>query len=234
MNANVSLESVVGALSLLGTALLLAVLGLVFVHALVRRKFWRAKTAFAAGLVLAAVYAAAMLSFSFASRERLIARGGEKYFCELDCHLAYSVVGVRRARSSDASASEATGGSEFTGGREFLIVTLRTRFDENTVTPTRGDFPLAPNPRSVRVFDERGRSYCISEEGGRLFGAGVPLDTPLKPGESYTTDLVFELPEGARAHALLLNESMFATRFIIGHENSPLHAKTKFRLEPLG
>ena len=61
-------------------------------------------------------------------------------------------------------------------------------------------------------------------------GVGMPLDTPLRPGESYTTGLVFDLPPGARDPALLLNESSPETRFIVGHENSPLHGKTEFRL----
>jgi hypothetical protein len=58
----------------------------------------------------------------------------------------------------------------------------------------------------------------------------MPLDTPLRPGESYTTELVFDLPTGARDARLLVNESDLPTRFIIGHENSPLHKKTEFKL----
>ena len=58
----------------------------------------------------------------------------------------------------------------------------------------------------------------------------MPLDTPLLPGESYTTELVFDLPPEARDPVLLLNESSPETRFIIGHENSPLHKVTEFRL----
>ncbi|HYH86237.1 MAG TPA: hypothetical protein VEX60_12350 [Pyrinomonadaceae bacterium] len=34
----------------------------------------------------------------------------------------------------------------------------------------------------------------------------------------------------ARSPVLLINESDLLTRFIIGHENSPLHKKTEFRL----
>ena len=62
----------------------------------------------------------------------------------------------------------------------------------------------------------------LSTEGG----VGMPLDTALRPGESYTTELVFDLPEGAREPVLLVIESSTATRFIVGHENSPLHGKT--------
>lgn len=68
--------------------------------------------------------------------------------------------------------------------------------------------------------------HALATEGG----VGMPLDTPLRPGESYTTELVFDLPADARDPVLLLNGSSHATRFIIGHENGPLHRKTEFRL----
>lgn len=226
MHSNVNLESVVGALGLLGAAFVLALLGLVFAHALLRRRRGRARAALAAGLCVAGLYVALTLAFSLASTEEVLAGGAEKYFCELDCHLAYSVAGVRRA--------PALGGARAAG--EFWVVTLRTRFDETTTSHGRGDRPLNPNPRRVEVFDEERRAYGPSEEGARSLAeagaAGTPLDTPLRPGESYTTQLVFDLPAGVRRPVLLVSESTAATRFIIGHENSLLHRKTKFRLDP--
>jgi len=50
------------------------------------------------------------------------------------------------------------------------------------------------------------------------------------PGESYVTRLVFDLPEKTREPKLLITESDWITRALIGHENSPLHRKTSFRL----
>jgi hypothetical protein len=44
--------------------------------------------------------------------------------------------------------------------------------------------------------------------------------------------LVFDLPSDTRCPALLVGESLLPTRFIIGHENSLLHRRTRFRLEP--
>jgi hypothetical protein len=77
------------------------------------------------------------------------------------------------------------------------------------------------------VFDtsEEGRR-ALSTEGG----VGMPLDTPLRPGESYTMEPVFDLPTDARDPVLLLNGSSPEARFIIGHEDSPLHGKTEFKL----
>jgi len=52
----------------------------------------------------------------------------------------------------------------------------------------------------------------------------------LRPGESYTTDFVFDVPKDARGLRLLITEDDPETRFVIGHENSLLHKKICFGL----
>jgi len=52
----------------------------------------------------------------------------------------------------------------------------------------------------------------------------------LRPGESYTTDSVFDVPQDARGLRLLITEDDPETRFVIGHENSLLHKKICFGL----
>ena len=229
MNTNVNLSAPVGVLGFLGACFVMLVLGLVALHALVVRRFGRARVTLVVLAGVGVVYFGLVLVFSVASGERVLARGEEKYFCEIDCHLAYSVADVRRAKAVGSGPRSATARGEF------YVVTVRTRFDETTISAHRGNGQLYPNPRRVTVYDEQGRAYPVSEEGERALadagGAGTPLDTPLRPGESYTTELVFDLPEDARSPVLLINESDPPTRFIIGHENSPLHAKTKFRLD---
>jgi hypothetical protein len=146
-------------------------------------------------------------------------------------HLAYSVTNVREAKTLGAPADEATAGGIF------YVVTIKTRFDETTISPTRGNSLLTPNSRVVTILDAEGNSYSPSTEGERALGGsqaeagGTPLDTPLRPGESYTTDLVFDLPANIKNPELLMREGGFITHFIIGHENSVWHKKTKFRLE---
>jgi hypothetical protein len=93
---------------------------------------------------------------------------------------------------------------------------------------------LYPNRRVLTLFDERGNKYSPSGEGQRALdtaqNAGKPLTTPLRPDESYTTDVVFDLPADAKASTLLINEGEWETHLVIGHENSPLHRKTRFQL----
>jgi hypothetical protein len=228
VNTNVNFSAPLGVIAFLGACFVMAALGLSAMYALFFRRYGLARVSLGLMALAVALYSCAMLGFSLASGARVLARGEEKHFCEIDCHLAYSVVDVRREKSLGAGQSLATARGEF------LVVTLRTRFDETTISARRGDGELYPNPRAATVFDSEGRAYSPSEEGSRALAsagaAGTPIATPLRPGESYTTELVFDLPEGARDPLLLVNESDLTTRFIIGHENSPLHKKTEFKL----
>ena len=126
------------------------------------------------------------------------------------------------------------GAGAATARGEFYVVTLKTRFDETTISGHRGNGQLYPNPRSLTVYDQQARAYQVSEDAQRALanssGAGTPLDTPLRPGESYTTELVVDRPPDASNPMLLVNESDLPTHFIIGHENSPLHKKIGFKL----
>lgn len=228
MNTNINFPAALGVLGFLGACFVLALLGLLALYALVRERYGRMRVTLFGLALVAVAYAGLVLVFSVKSEGRVLARGAEKYFCEIDCHLAYSVLGVGRTKALGV------GGELKEAQGEFLVVTLRTRFDANTISPGRGESSLTPNPRAAFVRDAEGHAYAVSQEGRRALstegGVGMPLDTPLRPGESYTTELVFDLPVGARDPVLFVNESSPETRFIIGHENSPLHGKTEFGL----
>jgi len=218
MNSNVNLAAPIGALALLGTAFILFAATIFLVQSLIVRKMGRARLALALMLIVGVVYLGAMLVFSFASRDKLLAQGQEKHFCELDCHLAYSIANVAQAKTigEDASLVRAQG--------QFTIITIKTRFDETTIASWRGSGLLSPNDRAFVLVDERGRRYAPSAQ------AGTPITTPLRPGESYTTDVAFDLPQDAKPAVLVLNESAWETHLLIGHENSLLHGKAKFQI----
>jgi hypothetical protein len=229
MHTNVNFEAALGVLLFLGTCLILLALVALAAHGLIARKYGRMRKGLLALVVVLGVYLGLMLVFSLGSNEKRLARGEEKYFCEIDCHLAYSVVDVSRTKTIGNPPRPATAGGTF------YIVTVRTRFDESTIGARRGNSPLLPNPRVLTVFDEQGRRYNPSAEGQQMLelsgGAGTPITTPLRPGESYTTALVFDLPAEVKNPTLLINEEMLPTRFIVGHENSFWHGQTKFRLD---
>lgn len=227
MFTNVNLAAPLGALALLGTGCLFLLLALAFVFTLVKRKFRANKLVLSAGVLIAAAYIGVLLIFSFTSNERALARGQEKHFCEIDCHLAYSIVDVKDSRTLGIPLQATAAGT-------FRTVTIKTRFDENTISPSRGDRLLYPNSRVLTLIDDQGRKYLPSPEGQRVLeqnkSAGTALSAPLRPGESYTTTVVFDLPADARNPSLLINEGEWLTHFVIGHENSPFHKLTKFQL----
>jgi hypothetical protein len=185
-----------------------------------------------AAALLITVYGMALLGASAASREWSLAPGEEKYFCEIDCHLAYSVAGVQKVQTiGDGSARKSAAGT-------FFVVSLRTRFDELTISSHRGDSPLTPSPRAVTLIDGQGQEYSVSQDVQRALDTlpGVrqtPLTTPLRPGESYITSLVFDLPSGVSGLKLLVASPTnpgWLGHVLIGDESSVLHKKVYLRL----
>ncbi len=160
---------------------------------------------------VAILYFALLLGFSACSHESVLARGQEKYFCEIDCHLAYSVIDVK---------------TQHQGALNDYFITLRTRFDETTASPNRPkDAPLMPSPREVCLIDETGNRYEVAST------VGTALMTPLIPASSYTTQLEFKVPVDARGlHLLIETLPGWPDHFVIGDENSLGHKKTYFAL----
>jgi len=189
-------------LMLVGLVLGVAGAGLLSLFAHLQKRSDAAKLIAALTLGAVDLYVAVVLAAGWASRDRVLDPGQEKHICEVDCHLAYSVVGVA-ARGTHRT------------------VTVKVRFDETTVSPRRGMGPLTPNSRYVALVDDRGRRFEAPSDG---------LRRALVPGESYTTDLLFDVAPDARDLRLVLRNDDLETRLVIGHENSLLHAKTTFRI----
>jgi hypothetical protein len=61
-------------------------------------------------------------------------------------------------------------------------------------------------------------------------GALPSLVQPIRPGDAYETELIFDLPAGVREPRLLITELDPVTLVLIGHENSLFHKKTVMRL----
>lgn len=209
--SNMNFPAPVAVLGFLGTSggLFLA-LGAVIVFWFARKpKFARiAATAMGIGAV---IYLGLLVGFSAKSHEIALARGQEKYFCEIDCHLAYSIVDVKTEPVAEVT--------------EYLV-TLRTRFDETTTSPERPKAaPLTPSPREVRLVDGSGREY------GPTSSSGTSLVTPLIPAQFYTTQFEFRVPAGARDLRLLVSTTVaWPDHLVIGDENSWGHKKTYFAL----
>lgn len=215
----------------LGTVFVLGISLLVLFYGAARRSAFFAKLGAGAAITIAAGYFLLLAGVSLASNEQTLPPDGWKYFCEIDCHLAYSVVSSQTAAAlgPELQLTSAHG--------NFVIVRVKTWFDERTISARRGNGPLMPNRRRAMLVDDAGRSYELSPDGEfaltRSGNNSTPLAQALRPGESYTSDLVFDVPKNARGLRLLLIEDDPETRFVIGHENSLLHKKIYFDVEAL-
>ena len=219
----------------LGTIFVLGLSLLILFYGAVRGSAFFAKLGAGAVVTIAAGYFLLLGGVSLASSEQTLPPDGWKYFCEIDCHLAYSLVGAHTAAALGPELQQ-------TWARgKFVVLRVKTWFDPRTISARRGNRPLTPNRRKVLLVDDTGCSHSPSPESetalARLGQNSTPLAQPLHPGESYTSDLVFDVPKDARGLRLLLTEDDPETRFMIGHENSLLHKKIYFDVDtapPLG
>jgi hypothetical protein len=214
----------------LGTVLLIGASFLILLYGTVRRSAFCARLGLGGALTIAAGYFILLTGVSFASSEKVLPAGGWKYFCEIDCHLAYSLIG---AQTTSVLGPEM---QQVAADGEFVVVRVKTWFDERTISAHRGNGPLTPNRRMVMLVDDARRKFAPSPEGQKAFTSlidnSTPLTQPLRPGESYTTDFVFDVPKDARGLRLLITEDDPETRLVIGHENSLLHKKIYFAVDP--
>ena len=87
----------------LGTALLIGASFLVLFYGAVRRSSVLARLGGGAALAIITGYFILMTGVSFASSEKILPAGGWKYSCEIDCHIAYSLIGAQSAAARPAS-----------------------------------------------------------------------------------------------------------------------------------
>jgi hypothetical protein len=223
MYTNGNFESHLAALCFLGTLGLTVVLAVATVVLFFSRRAWARYTLLAI-VVLLAGYGLLLGFFSWASYDRTVARGDEKFYCGMDCHIGYSVRNVERAKSIGDTTSDG----------EFYVITLRSHFDERTIAPWRGNGALRPDPPELVLVDSSGRSLPVSPTGQKAWEATHPeshsIVDPLRPGESYETTWVFNVPADAQALRLFAGWYGFPSPVLIGDEASPGHWKTYFAL----
>ncbi len=217
-----TLAELLAALAFLGTVGLTVLLAAFALRWAIGGRLPRARYAALGAAAVATAYAVVLTVVSLTSREVVIPPDGEKYFCELDCHLAYRVVSVAPV-------------PEPPGEGRLWVLTVQARFDETTISARRPlDATLAPTPRRV-LLRTSGGGVAGPLSPGELAAAGIhdstiPMDHPLRPAESYRTSFWFRLPPEDRPAALQLEDDVGVSRFLIGNERSPWHAKVLLAL----
>jgi|SRR5271165_6339308 len=215
-------------LAFLGTAFALVLCLLIVLIGALRKSRVLVLSGLGAGLALALVYGMVLLGLSLFSSEAVLAQGEWKYFCEIDCHIAYAVAGVQVARSVGPEMQPVTASGKF------VIVALKTWFDPSTISAHRGNGPLMPNERKLCLIDSAGHVFGKSPRTEAILTAAAlhsaPLRTALRPGESYVSYLVFEIPSESSQLRLLLSSADEVDIALWGHEDSPFHKKAFFAL----
>jgi hypothetical protein len=185
-----------------------------------------AKYAAALAVLVVLGYSSILFGVAVATPNKTIQAGGWKYFCEADCHIAYSIDAVQYAATLGPE-------TKFVQGKgELVVVRLKTWFDENSIAPFRGNGPLTPDARVVFLVDDDGHRYPPLPDSipSLLHSRSTPLTESLRPGESYTTTFVFEVPSTVHHTRVLIADSDPVSRLLVDHENSPLHGKIYFSL----
>ena len=117
-----STTTILSILALLGSAGLVALAAAVALSGVLRKQPALTKLGLTGGIGLGGLYLVVLTGIGLLSRNHTLPVGAEKYFCEIDCHLAYSVTGIRRV----VEVPRALG--------TVWAVTIRTRFDERTIS----------------------------------------------------------------------------------------------------
>lgn len=214
----------------LGILMILVTIGLVFsavAIAVVRRLQNRRPPLARAATILAgwaAVYAVVLVAVSLASEPRVLSLGEDKKFCGfyIDCHRQLAVTAVERLDSIGAMRP----------GGVFYVLTLRIGSDAKIARMRLID------PR-LEIVDAAGRRHGRSAAGeqalARVRGPLPALTDTVGPGGSYLTTVVFDVPRDAREPHLRATDGWWADRliefFLVGDEDSFLHAPTTFRLD---
>lgn len=226
MVANTNFPAPLQVLALLGTVFTIVVLGALAMFGGMTKRSWT-KLALGGIAIVLGAYILLLVAFSVFSKERLLKAGEEKYFCEIDCHIAYSVAEVKEVPLPGST-------------ERLVLVTVKTRFDEKTISERRPkDVPLQPNPRVIELVDADGRTYGPSPQS-RVLGTAEAASVPeqaerpfgdqLRPGESYLTTMVFRVPSAGRGLRLLMVSSDGPEEVLIGSELSFFHKKSYFEI----
>ena len=97
----------------LGTIFLIGASLLVLLYGAARRSGFFTKLGGGAALAISSGYFLLLTGVSFASSEKILPVGGWKYFCEIDCHIAYSVIAVQTTAALGPEMQQVSAHGEF-------------------------------------------------------------------------------------------------------------------------
>jgi hypothetical protein len=207
----------------------LLVAGIVFVAALRARNSTLLVGVLTVTVVWLATYMVVLLAVSLQSQEKVLGFNQVKPFCGfyLDCDLHVTVTDATTSKTLPGvpSASPAQG--------EYYLVTMKIISDAKRET-------ITPYELIARVLGDSGQVITRDTQAEaaleKASGKSIPMEQSVAAGQSYTKTLVFDVPTSVTNPKLFITEGLWIDRaletFLIGDEDSLMHAHTVFRLEP--
>ena len=191
-----------GALALLGSVALVALVAGVALFGLARGDRRLGTRAGLVALLWVVLYGAAVIASPLTTPPRVLPPGEEIAFCGLDCHLHVSVVAPPAGSDSQAPGTR--------------LVKVRARSDARRA-------PEFPAELRFRLVDDNDREYPPAPESARFGG-------PLAAGDSDTVPLVFAAPPTAGNLRLRVTRGAWPERLLIGPANTRAMARTTLAL----
>jgi hypothetical protein len=210
----------------MGVLLMLMTIGgvlaavVLFIISLATGKIWLRNFVFGGVVVWFVFYAVMLLGFSLASKEKNLGLNEPKEFCGfyLDCHMHTAVAGVQRTKTI----------GDKTARGEFYIVKVE-------VSSNAKREPLQLIGTEAKVIDEQKRSFTRDTEAEARLGAQPEFETRIGPRETFTKEIVFDLPADVKEPRLDIRDGYGIDTCIeavlIGDEDSVFHKRNYFTLE---
>jgi hypothetical protein len=198
-----------------GSIIALILLG----FAIWRDKSWLKHFVLGGVFVWYGFYLFAFLTSSIFSEEKTLALNEPKSYCGfyLDCHMNTAVVDVRRTKTL----------GDKTANGEFYIIKVK-------VFSSAKREPLQLVGTDAEVVDEQKREYGRDREAEKFLGAQPEFERRIAPTESFTKEIVFDIPPDAANPRLDLKDGYGIDRFfeaiLIGDEDSLFHKRSYFGL----
>ena len=191
--------------------------------ALIGKRTWLRNFVLGSVTVWLVFYAAMLLGFSMASREKNLELNEAKEYCGfyLDCHMHTAVTGVRTAKTL----------GDRTANGNFYIVKVKVFSDAKNPNITLR--LVEPTPE---LIDEHGHIYRrVTDAENLLPTAQAQLGQDIKNKETVEKEIVFDLPADVKDPRLDIRDGNAIDQAIdavlIDNENSICHKRNYFKLE---
>lgn len=182
------------------------------------KSFWLTKFVLGAAAIWLVIYAIALIGVSFSSKEKILGLNEPKAFCGfyIDCHMRTAVTDVRKTKVI---------GDKIAKG-EFYIVRVKVFSDARRTA-------LGLHAPKLEVIDALNRKYQRLVE---FETPDPPFNEKVPAGSAFEKEIVFDLPADVQNPRLDVAEGIGIDKVIeavlIGDEDSILHKRTFFKLEP--